>query len=228
MQISVLKLYADLSEEIRTRLVNPGMPIPKAASEIHGITDDDVKDNRASAKSQNRSTTSLPIATSPATTPTSSTFLFLSKSLPGAASSFRLADAKLIDVCTIFKKKEERTLSAAMKFYCDEHTTMHTTPKPMSGQRSLCSRAQLERYKDIGKLPPSFTTTAAAARLWTTPASCAQMISGEIVFNFGKNKGKPVKGDLDYARWMLESDFPEGTKMVLRRILSENEAPRLR
>ncbi|MEK7250044.1 MAG: 3'-5' exonuclease, partial [Bacteroidota bacterium] len=44
VQVSVLKLYTDLSEEVRTRLVNPGMKIPKAASEVHGIYDNDVKD----------------------------------------------------------------------------------------------------------------------------------------------------------------------------------------
>jgi DNA polymerase-3 subunit epsilon len=42
---------------------------------------------------------------------------------------------------------------------------------------------------------------------------------GEIVYNFGKHKGKTVSSEPDYARWMMESEFPEATKLILRRLI---------
>jgi DNA polymerase-3 subunit epsilon len=43
--------------------------------------------------------------------------------------------------------------------------------------------------------------------------------NGEIIFNFGKHKGKPITEELDYVRWMLEGEFPEATKMVIRQAI---------
>ena len=43
----------------------------------------------------------------------------------------------------------------------------------------------------------------------------------EIVFNFGKNKGKPVVEDRSYARWMCKEDFPLDTKKHLEKIFKD-------
>ena len=54
VEISILKLHPDGKREVKTRRVNPQMPIPKESSEIHGIYDEDVKDEpsfKAMAKS---------------------------------------------------------------------------------------------------------------------------------------------------------------------------------
>ena len=44
VEISVLKVSPDGSREIKTRRIDPGVPIPAASTEIHGIRDEDVAD----------------------------------------------------------------------------------------------------------------------------------------------------------------------------------------
>jgi len=44
VEIAVVKIYPDGKEEVRCRRVNPTIPIPKEATAVHGITDEDVKD----------------------------------------------------------------------------------------------------------------------------------------------------------------------------------------
>src|ERR1700744_6622457 len=44
VEISVINLHADGSEEVKTWRVNPGMPIPLESSLVHGIYDEHIKD----------------------------------------------------------------------------------------------------------------------------------------------------------------------------------------
>lgn len=44
VEISFLKVYPNGKEEVKSRRINPEIPIPPQATAIHGITDDDVKD----------------------------------------------------------------------------------------------------------------------------------------------------------------------------------------
>ncbi len=44
VEISIVKIHPNGKKEIKTRRVNPETPIPPETSEIHGIYDEDVKD----------------------------------------------------------------------------------------------------------------------------------------------------------------------------------------
>ena len=48
VEISVIKVYPDGSREHKTRRINPEMPIPEESRMIHGISDEDVKEDRKS------------------------------------------------------------------------------------------------------------------------------------------------------------------------------------
>ena len=225
VQVSVLKLSTDLSEEVRTRLVNPGMKIPKAASEVHGIYDNDVKDQprfTEIAKSLNEFFVGCDIAGY-----NSNNFdvPFLVEEFARCGIEFPEADTKLIDVCTIFKRKEERTLTAAYKFYCDKILeNAHDAEADVRATLEVF-KGQLARYEDLGS--SSLEELHAYCNrdgIVDYARKLARNEVGEIVFNFGKHKGEVVAKRLDYARWMIDSDFPEGTKMVLRKILKKIEA----
>lgn len=219
VQISILKIYPDESEESRTRLINPEQGIPPEASAVHGISDADVAGQPAfrnvavsllqflsgcDLAGFNSNRFDLPL---------------LVEEFARCGMAFPESGCRLIDVQTIFHRKEERTLSAALKFYCDKvHTQAHDAEADVRATYEIFKR-QLERYNDVG-------STLDEVHAFCNPMAVVDFArylsineSGETVFNFGKHKGKPVLQEVDYSRWMLEGEFPEATKMVLRRIL---------
>ena len=225
VQISVLKIFPDMSEESRTRLINPGIPIPKEASDIHGITDNEVKYQptfRAVARGVFEFLSGSDIA---GYNSNNFDIPFLVEEFARCAIEFPQPDARLIDVCTIFKRKEERTLTAAYEFYCDkilEHA--HDAEADVRATFEVF-KGQLERYADLGHASvQELHDYCTRDGLVDYARKLAVNEAGEIVFNFGKHKGQPVLAQLEYARWMVENDFPEGTKMILRRIMSQQPA----
>ena len=44
VEIAIVKILPDKSRSIKRKLINPGIPIPPESSEVHGITDEMVKD----------------------------------------------------------------------------------------------------------------------------------------------------------------------------------------
>ena len=124
---------------------------------------------------------------------------------------------------TIFHKKEERTLSAAYKFYCGKTlTNAHNAEADVLATLEVF-KGQIDRYDDLG-------ATVAALHDFCNPEALVDFAryftkdkKGNVVYNFGKYKGKPVSQELDYARWMLRGEFPEATKLILRRLIGEAE-----
>jgi len=208
VQVSVLKLHPDGSEEIRTRLINPERPIPVEATAVHGITDADVARqpafrNVASPLFQffegcdiagfNSNRFDLPL---------------IVEEFARSGIQFPEPGSRLIDVQTIYHRKEERTLTAAYKFYCNK--TIENAHSADADVRATLEvfKSQLERYDDIG-------ATIDQVHAFCNPyvvVDFARYLSrdeqGIIVYNFGKHKGKPITEELDYARWMLEGEFP--------------------
>jgi DNA polymerase III subunit epsilon len=135
-----------------------------------------------------------------------------------------LRNTLVIDAGTLFKLREERTLSAAMMFYCGkEHTGAH---RALDDSRATAEvfAAQLQRYPDLQSLD-----RAALAKATEYDGPIRASLDGKIRYNeygdaiygFGKHEGQKVKDHRDYAQWMLTKDFPEHTKMVLRTLLGE-------
>lgn len=223
VEISMLKVYPNGREESKTILVNPGMPIPESASKIHGIKDEDVancplfKDIAAEVAKEiegsdlagyNSNRFDIPL---------------LAEELLRAGVNIDLRKRKFVDVQVIFHKMEQRTLSAAYKFYCnkdleDAHSAEADTRATYEVLKSQLDMYSKELKNDIDFLS-KFTTQNRNADF------AGRIIfndKGEELFNFGKYKGKRVvdvlQEDVGYFGWIIGSDFSQDTKNVLTNI----------
>lgn len=235
VEIALLKVNIDGSEEEKLMRINPEMPIPQEVSQIHGIYDEDVKDEPAFR--QVAKTLAKFIEGCDLCGFNSNRF-----DIPLLAEEFLRADVdidlkkhKFIDVQAIFHKMEKRTLAAAYKFYCqkdlvDAHSAMADTKATYE-----VLKAQLDMYKGVefedGKGVKTIPIVNDVGKL-SEFSSYDQNVdfvgrivfdeNGIEVFNFGKNKGVPVekvfREQPGYYGWMMESEFPLYTKKVLTRL----------
>lgn len=223
VEISLLKVYPNGKEELKTRRVNPEMPIPPQSTAIHGITDEDVKDCptfKQIARSFVEILEGCDIAGF-----NSSRFdvPMLSEELLRAGIDFDMSKRKFIDVQIIFHRKEPRTLEAAYKFYCDKVLNNAHSAEVDTIATYEVLKSQLDKYPDLvndvdalSKEFSSFNNNVDFA---------GRMVydeNGVELFNFGKHKGKPVAKVLlnepSYYSWILDGDFPLNTKQALTKI----------
>ena len=222
VEISWLKVDIQGKETTRTMLINPTIPIPKEASDIHGITDDDVKDAPAFqevAKSLAKEFEGCDLAG----------YNCNRFDIPLLAEEFMRADVdidmtrrKFIDVQVIFMKMEQRTLSAAYQFFCGKELEDAHSAEADTLATYEVLQAQLDRYKDL-KNDMAFLADFSKQNNNVDFAGRIVFNDKMIeVFNFGKYKGIPVaevlEKDPGYYGWMMQGDFPLFTKKVLTNI----------
>ena len=223
VEISVLKVHPNGKEEQRTIRVNPEMPIPKEASEVHGIYDEDVKECptfKEIAKELARFMEGCDLGGY-----NSNHFdvPLLAEEFLIVGVYFDMRKRKFVDVHTIFHKMEQRTLSAAYRFYCDKCLEdAHSAAADTTATYEVL-KAQLERYGD--KLENNIEFLSKFSTQNNTVDFAGFIVyneKGEEVFNFGKNKGVPVEKVLKeqpgYFSWIINSEFPLYTKKVLTEI----------
>lgn len=222
VEFSALKVSPGGEEEWLTLRINPGIPISPEASRIHGITDADVacephfKDvarkiaafiEGCDLAGFNAMKFDIPI---------------LCEEFLRVNVDFNPARHRYVDVQVIFHKKEQRTLGAAYKFYCQmELENAHSAQADTAATYEIL-KAQLDRYPDLENDIEKLSAFSA----FNNNADLAGRIvfneQGEEVFNFGKHKGKPVelvlKEEPSYYSWMMNGDFPQNTKQVLTAI----------
>ncbi|RPH34537.1 MAG: 3'-5' exonuclease [Bacteroidales bacterium] len=219
VEIAVLKIHVDGKEEMKVRRVNPGMPIPPETTAIHGISDEDVKNEptfKEIAKSLVQFIEGCDFA---GFNSNKFDFPLLAEEFLRADIDFDLKKRKFIDVQTIFHKMEKRTLAAALKFYCEkELENAHS-----AGADSMATydvlKAQLDRYPDLKNDVDYLADYSAQTRNVDFIGRIILDENGVEVFNFGKHKGKSVVGVLEkessYYAWMMNGEFPLYTKRVL-------------
>ncbi|MBS1654391.1 MAG: 3'-5' exonuclease, partial [Bacteroidetes bacterium] len=123
----------------------------------------------------------------------------------------------------IFHKMEQRTLSAAYKFYCNKNLEgAHGAEVDASATHEVLL-AQLERYPDLGSSVDTILKAIGEDQI-VDFARRFVMENGVEVFNFGKFKGRAVaevlKSEPQYYDWMMKGDFPQHTKQKLTEIFT--------
>ncbi len=235
VEIAMLKVTQDGSEEEKLLRINPEMPIPEKASAIHGIYDEDIKDEptfKEVAKSLAKFIEGCDLAG----------FNSNRFDIPLLAEEFIRADIdidlkkrKFVDVQAIFHKMEKRTLVAAYKLYCGKD--LENAHSAMADTKATYEvlKAQLDKYKEVeyadqaGKKSKPIVNDIDQLSEFSCYDKNVDFLgriiydeNGVEVFNFGKNKGVPVekvlKDQPGYYGWIMNGDFPLYTKKVLTAI----------
>lgn len=223
VEISYLKVYPNGKEEIKTKRINPEMPIPPTSTAIHGISDEDVKDCPTFKQIARSLATQMEGCDLAGFNSSRFDIPLLAEEFLRAGVDIDFSKRKMIDVQIIFHKKEQRTLEAAYKFYCDKELTDAHSAEADTKATYEVLKAQLDKYpdlvNDIEKLASEFSFFNENVDL---AGRIIRNENGVEVFNFGKHKGKPVadvlKQEPSFYAWMMDADFPLNTKQVLTKI----------
>lgn len=223
VEISVLKIFPNGNEEQKTMRVNPEMHIPEESSKIHGIYDEDIKDSpvfKSIAKELARYIEGCDLGGY-----NSNRFdiPLLAEEFLRAETDFDMSRRKFVDVQTIFHKMEQRTLSAAYRFYCDKSLEDAHSAAADTVATYEVLKAQLDRYGDKLENSIDFLSKFSTQNRNVDFVGFIIYDDKDVeVFNFGKYKGVPVekvlKEQLGYYDWMMKSDFPLYTKKMLTKI----------
>lgn len=223
IEICYLKVYPNGNEESKTLRINPEMHIPEASTAIHGIHDEDVancprfKEVAANIAKDiegcdlggfNSNRFDIPV---------------LAEEFLRAGIDIDLSRRKFVDVQVIYHKLEQRTLSAAYKFYCNKNLEDAHTAEADTRATYEVLKAQLDRYPDI--LQNDIAFLAEYSSYNRNVDFAGRMVyddNGIEIFNFGKYKGIPVaevlRKDPGYYSWILQGDFTLNTKQMLTKI----------
>lgn len=217
IELCIIKIHPDGLEETKSRRINPGIPIPPASTEIHGITDEDVSgcptfDQVAKSLYEwiegcdiigfNSNKFDVPM---------------LVEEFLRAGVDVDLSGVRLIDVQNIYHKLERRNLSAAYKFYCGKELVDAHSAEADTRATYEILMAQLDHYPD--DLTNDVVSLSEFSRYNNNVDFAGLLIydeAGEIIINFGKYKGKPLREvlikDPGYYGWVQQADFTLDTK----------------
>ena len=235
IELALLKINPDGSEEEKVWRINPQIPISKEAEAVHGISSNELKDEPVFADiadeifgflrncdlaGYNSNKFDLPLLVEE--------FLRVDKDLD-------LRDVNCIDVQNIFHKMEPRNLRAAYRFYCqkelnDAHQALADTRATYEVFKGQLDKYVGEKHEDaktgkITVLENNVKLLSNFSRENRTVDFAGHIIfneKDEEVFNFGKYKGVPVQKvftvEPPYYDWMMKADFPLFTKKIITRI----------
>ncbi len=223
IEIAIVKISTDKSRQVKHKIVNPQMPIPKSASDIHGITDDKVKDAPTFKEVANELKQFIDNADLSGYNSNRFDIPLLMEEFLRAGITFDMTNRRMLDVQQIFHMMEKRTLGAAYKFYCEkELLDAHSAEADASATWEILE-AQLGRYEHLGNTLDTILQFTGEEK-YVDFARRFVLDNDVEVFNFGKHKGRAVtdvlKAEPQYYDWMMKGDFPLHTKQKLTEILN--------
>lgn len=233
VQIALIRLEPGGGRRQFSTLLNPGRPIPAAATAVHGIDDTmvlnapgfghvlaDVLDilEGADLAGFNLIRFDLPL---------------LEAEIARHGGTLDMQNRRLVDAMTIFHRQEPRNLEAAVRFYCGrELDDAHSAVADAEASLAVLD-AQLARYADLPRDADGLHAfcNQDSGRFVDRTRKLRWDDHGEAVLNFGKNQGKSLRamaGDPEerrYLEWMLGKDFSPEVQAILRKALA-GEFPR--
>ncbi len=223
VEIAVLKFLPDGSRRPRCRRVNPGIPIPEAATAIHGIRDEDVQGEPRFDQIAARLVRFLDNCDLCGFNLKRFDLKLILAELERSGQRLELDGRSIIDPLQIYHDRERRDLAAAVRFYCGrEHADAHGASADAMAAAEVLD-AMLVRYSDLPKAVEDLQAILRDDRVVDLDGKLLKE-GNYVVLNFGKHKGRTLD-DLarqhpDYLEWMLGGSFHEDTKTYVRSALA--------
>jgi len=226
VEISILKIAPNGNEESKTWLVNPEMTIPQEVIAIHGITNEDVQDKPTFKEVAKEIHQMIKDSDLGGFNSNRFDIPLLAEEMLRAEVDFDMKNSLAVDVQTIFHKMEQRTLSAAYKFYCNQELVGAHGAEADTKATFEVLKAQINKYEEIENDIKFLSEFSSRKQFADFAGFIAFNKKGEECFSFGKHKGKLVTQVLEdepgYFGWLLNADFPLYTKKVLTAIKLRN------
>ncbi len=224
VEIAIIKVLPDSERQVKRKLINPEMPIPKLTTDIHGITDEMVKDAPTFKQAGNEIKQFLENCDLGGYNSNRFDIPMLMEEFLRAGMDVDLSTRKMIDVQHIFYTMEPRTLTAAYKFYCQkELVNAHSAENDVQATIDVLL-SQIDRYKNLGDTLDTILEVIGEEKIVDYARRFSFDDKGREVFNFGKFKGRPVadvlKSEPQYYDWMMKGDFPLHTKKKLTELFN--------
>lgn len=222
VEISILKIYPDGEKESRTWLVNPEMPIPAETTAIHGISDEMVAEKPTFKELSPKIQEMMKDSDLAGYNSNKFDIPMLAEEFLRAGIDWDMSKKYAVDVQNIFHRMEQRTLSAAYKFYCQRDLeNAHSAEADVLATYEILE-AQIDRYEELQN-DISFLADFSNRQKVADYAGFIAFNEDDIeVFTFGKYRGKAVEEVLEkdpgYFGWIQNAEFPLYTKKVLTAI----------
>jgi DNA polymerase III subunit epsilon len=225
VEIAIVKIQPDNSRQTKRKLINPTIPIPKEVSDLHGITDEMVKDAPTFKTAANELKQFIEGCDLGGYNSNRFDIPLLMEEFLRADIEIDLSQRKMVDVQHIFYQMEPRTLTAAVKFYCGKELEgAHGAEADINATVDVLM-AQMARYTQLGNTVESILEVIGEDKLIDYARRFVYDDKGREVFNFGKYKGQAIadvlKKDTGYYDWMMKGDFPLHTKQKLTELFNK-------
>ena len=222
VEISILKIYPNGNRESRTWLVNPEMPIPPETTAIHGISDEKEANEPTFKQLAHRIHDMIKDADLAGYNSNKFDIPMLAEEFLRADQDFDFSKKRAVDVQNIFHKKEQRTLSAAYRFYCDKVLEDAHTAEADTLATYEILKSQLDRYEDLENNVDFLADYSNRFRAADFAGFIILNEENVECFSFGKYKNQAVEDVLErdpgYYGWIQNAEFPLYTKKILTTI----------
>jgi DNA polymerase-3 subunit epsilon len=222
VEIAIVKTLPDGNRTVKRKIINPQIPIPQVCIDIHGIDNDMVKDAPVFKQVAQEIKQFLDGCDLACYNAYRLDIPMLMEEFLRAEVDFDMKGRRLVDVQKIFHQMEQRTLTAAYKFYCNKTLEQAHSAESDATATAEILYAQLERYPQLGNQLDTILKVIGEDAIIDYARRFIYDDKGVEVFNFGKHKGRPVsdvlKAEPQYYDWMMKGEFPMNTKQKLTEI----------
>lgn len=223
VQMALIKIFPDGKIEKGTRMLNPEMPISPDASKVHGITDEMVKDKKTFNQIAQGIFQYLSGCDIAGYNIKKFDLTILFNEFKRAGIEFDVYNHQYIDVLefetvlnprdlsTVYKKYTGEEMTNAHDAFADTEATLKILEKQLQGENTVGN--SINEINNFIK--DKYGSVDISGKL--------KMANGEICWAFGKHFNKPIKDDIDYCRWIMNTDFPIDTKKIVGAFLDHYE-----